>query len=146
MKVEGAYTFPAPPAQVWTLLLDPEALRGCIPGAESLTETGPDSWDAVLKVGVAAVRGTYKGKVSITDKQEPERYTLNIEGSGGPGFVKGSAVITLTPEGDGTHVAVDGDGQVGGMIAGVGQRMLPGVARMLMNQFFECMRGRLGGG
>jgi carbon monoxide dehydrogenase subunit G len=143
MKVEGAYTFPAPREQVWTLLLDPEALRGCIPGAESLTETGPDSWDAVLKVGVAAVRGTYKGKVSITDKQEPEKYTLNIEGSGGPGFVKGSAIITLTPDGDGTRVAVDGDGQVGGMIAGVAQRLIGGVSKMMMDQFFGCMAKKL---
>lgn len=143
MKVEGSYAFPGTPQQVWKLLLDPEALRGCIPGVESLTETEPDHYDAVLKVGVAAIRGTYNGKVAIADRQEPTSYTLQVEGSGGPGFVRGSARVTLTPEGDATRVTVEGDGQVGGMLAGVGQRMLPGVAKMLMNQFFECMRGRL---
>jgi carbon monoxide dehydrogenase subunit G len=143
MKVEGAYTFPGPPQQVWDLLLNPDSLRACIPGVESLTETSPDHWDAVMKVGVAAIKGTYKGKVAIVDKQAPDNYTLQVEGSGGPGFVKGSAKIFLEPDGDNTRVRVEGDGQVGGMLAGVGQRMLPGVAKMLMNQFFECLIGKL---
>lgn len=143
MKVEGSYVYPAPPQQVWDVLLDPESLRGCIPGCEVLTESGPDRWDATLKVGVASIKGTYKSKVAILDKREPEAYTLSVEGSGGPGFVKGTARITLSAEGEGTRVAVDGDGQVGGTVAGVGQRMLGGVAKMLMNQFFECLRGRL---
>jgi carbon monoxide dehydrogenase subunit G len=144
MKVEGAYTFPGQPQQVWELLLNPDSLRDCIPGAESLTETSPDHWDAVMKVGVAAIRGTYKGKVAIVDKQEPNTYTMQVEGSGGPGFVKGSAKVTLEAidGGGGTNVKVEGDGQVGGMLAGVGQRMLPGVAKMLMNQFFECLIGK----
>jgi carbon monoxide dehydrogenase subunit G len=144
MKVEGVYSFPAPAEQVWDLLLDPESLRSCIPGVETLTETGPDQFDAVMRVGVAAIKGTYKGKVAIIDKQPPDNYTLQIEGSGGPGFVKGTAVIRLESNGDATSVIVQGDGQVGGMLAGVGQRMLPGVARMLMNQFFECLIARLG--
>jgi carbon monoxide dehydrogenase subunit G len=143
MKVEGAYTFPGQPQQVWDLLLDPESLRQCIPGVESLTETSPDHWDAVMKVGVAAIKGTYKGKVAIVEKVPPTSYTLQVEGSGGPGFVKGNARISLEPSGDVTSVKVEGDGQVGGMLAGVGQRMLPGVAKMLMNQFFECLIGKL---
>jgi carbon monoxide dehydrogenase subunit G len=143
MKVEGVYTFPAAADKVWELLLDPESLRACIPGVESLTETSPDHWDAVMRVGVAAIKGTYKGKVGIVDKQPPTAYTLEVEGSGGPGFVKGTAKISLQTEGEGTRVNVDGDGQVGGMLAGVGQRMLPGVAKMLMNQFFECLIARL---
>ena len=142
MKVEGAYTFPGNPQQVWDLLLDPESLRQCIPGVETLTETSPDHFDAVMRVGVAAIKGTYKGKVAILDKTAPSGYTLQVEGSGGPGFVKGTAKITLEQAGDSTSVKVDGDGQVGGMLAGVGQRMLPGVAKMLMNQFFECLIGK----
>jgi carbon monoxide dehydrogenase subunit G len=143
MKVEGVYTFPGQPQQVWEVLLNPDSLRACIPGVESLTETSPDHWDAVMKVGVAAIKGTYKGKVAIVEKDAPNNYTLQVEGSGGPGFVKGSAKIMLEPEGDATRVRVEGDGQVGGMLAGVGQRMLPGVAKMLMNQFFECLIGKL---
>src|SRR3979409_2455744 len=119
MKVEGVYTFPGQPQQVWEVLLNPDSLRACIPGVESLTETSPDHWDAVLKVGVAAIKGTYKGKVAIVDRQPPTGYTLQVEGSGGPGLVKGPAKITLEPQGEGTLVKVDGDGQVGGMLAGV---------------------------
>jgi carbon monoxide dehydrogenase subunit G len=143
MKVEGVYTFPGQPQQVWELLLSPDSLRACIPGVESLTETSPDHFDAIMKVGVAAIKGTYKGKVALIERDPPHSYTLQVEGSGGPGFVKGTAKITLEPEGDGTRVSVEGDGQVGGMLAGVGQRMLPGVAKMLMNQFFECLIGKL---
>jgi carbon monoxide dehydrogenase subunit G len=143
MKVEGSYSFQGQPQQVWELLLNPESLRTCIPGVESLTETGPDHWDAVLKVGVAAIKGTYKGKVAIVEKDAPSSYVLQVEGSGGPGFVKGAAKVSLTPEGDGTRVVVDGEGQVGGMLAGVGQRMLPGVSKMLMNQFFECLIAKM---
>src|SRR3981081_977890 len=143
MKVEGVYTFAGQPQQVWEVLLNPDSLRACIPGVESLTETSPDHWDAVLKVGVAAIKGTYKSKVAIADKAPPNEYTLLVEGSGGPGVVKGSAKISLEADGEGTRVRVEGDGQVGGMLAGVGQRMLPGGAQMLMNQFFECLMARL---
>lgn len=143
MKLEGSYEFPAPPARVWETLLDPEALRACIPGVETLEPTGQDTWNASLKVGVGTIRGSYKSRVAIVEKDEPNAYRLNVEGSGGPGFVKGSARITLTPAGEGTRVDVDADGQVGGMVAGVGQRMLGGAARMLMNQFFDCMKARV---
>src|SRR5260370_17398725 len=102
MKVEGAYTFPGSQQKVWDLLLDPESLRTCIPGAESLTETSPDHWDVLMKVGVAAIKGTYKGKVAIVEKDEPSAYTLQIEGSGGPGVVKGPARISLAPEAEGS--------------------------------------------
>src|SRR5438094_2439680 len=86
VKLEGSYTFDAPPEKVWTLLLSAESLKSCIPGCESLEPNGEDAYTAVLKVGVAAVRGTYNGKVNIVDKEEPSSYTLNVEGSGGPGF------------------------------------------------------------
>src|ERR1700682_4337387 len=109
MKVEGAYTFPGQPQQVWDLLLDPESLRTCIPGVESLTENSPDHWDAVLKVGVAAIKGTYKSKVAIAEKTPPNEYTLLVEGSGGPGFVKSSARVILQAGCAGTNVRVGGE-------------------------------------
>jgi carbon monoxide dehydrogenase subunit G len=143
VKLDGTYTFDAPPERVWDLLLSPEALKGCVPGCERLDPDGQDAYTATMKVGVGMIRGTYNGKVRITDQDAPKSYTLHVEGSGGPGFVRGDAHITLTPEGNGTIVSVAADGQVGGTVAGVGQRMLGGVAKMLMNQFFDCMRSRL---
>ena len=99
--------------------------------------------EPTLTVGVAAIKGTYKGKIRITDKAEPQTYTMAVEGSGGPGFVKGTAQITLTEDGGATNVAVNADGQIGGPVAGVGQRMLGGVGKMLMNQFFDCVSSKL---
>jgi uncharacterized protein len=144
VKLAGSYTFDAPPERVWALMLSPEALKSCVPGCEKLEPDGEDSYVATMKVGVAAIRGTYNGKVRIADKQEPTDYTLHVEGSGGGNFVRGAAKISLAPDGDAkTKVSVDADGQVGGTVAGVGQRMLGGVAKMLMDQFFNCMRKQL---
>ncbi|HZP96305.1 MAG TPA: carbon monoxide dehydrogenase subunit G [Candidatus Limnocylindria bacterium] len=143
MRIDASYTYPAAPAQVWARLLDPESLRACIPGCEALESIGPDRWNARLSVGAGPIRGTYTGAVAITGKREPMSYTLEVEGRGSPGFVKGSAQVTLVPDGVGTRVDVVADGQVGGTVAAVGQRMLTGVARSLMGQFFDCLRSRL---
>ena len=143
MKIEGTYEFAAPRERVWSRLLDPAALRECIPGCEALDPIGPDRWTARLLVGAGPVRGRYSGSVAVTDRAEPDSYTLEVEGKGAPGFVKGTARVTLTAAGEVTRVDVAADGQVGGTVAAVGQRMLSGVAKMLMGQFFECLRARL---
>jgi len=141
MRVEGTYRFPAGQQRVFDLLLDPDALRNCIPGCERLEAIGEDHYEATMKVGVAAVRGTYKGEVRIEDKDAPNSYRMSVQGRGGPGFVKGSATISVRPVSDTeSEVVVVGDGQVGGMIAGVAQRLMGGVANMMMNQFFDCLR------
>ena len=142
MKIEGTFEFSDPPERVWSKLLDPLALRQCIPGCEALEPSGPDRWTARLQVGAGPVRGRYTGSVAVTDLSAPLSYTLVVEGSGSPGFVKGTARVTLVPAGSGTRVDVAADAQVGGTVAAVGQRMLSGVAKMLMGQFFECLRAR----
>ena len=143
MKVEGSYTYDAPRDRVWSVLMNPEALRTCVPGCESMSATGEDSYEATMKVGVGAIRGTYKGNIRITDKVEPSSYKLNVDGKGGAGFVRGVAEIELVDQGQTTLVNVKGDGNVGGTVAGVGQRMLGGVAKMLMGQFFDCLKKQL---
>lgn len=139
MRIEGTFAFAAPPARVWTRLQDPDALRKCIPGCRELVASGPDRWTATLSVGAGPIRGTYTGSVAIRDKQEPVSYVLDVDGKGAPGFVKGSAGVTLAPDGTGTRVTVAADAQVGGTVAAVGQRMITGVARALMGQFFDCL-------
>ena len=139
MKIEGAHEISAPRQRVWDAFLDPELLRQAIPGCERLEAIGPDEYKATMKVGVAAVKGTFEGKVRLTDKQPPDTYKMGVEGSGGPGFVRGEAAITLTDSGGGTRVAYNADVQVGGLIAGVGQRMLGGVSKMMADQFFNRM-------
>jgi carbon monoxide dehydrogenase subunit G len=114
-------------------------LKKAIPGCERLEAVGEDEYKATMKVGVAAVKGTFEGKVRITDKKPSDSYRMAVEGSGGPGFVRGEAVITLTDTPGGTRVSYSADVQVGGLIAGVGQRMLGGVSKMMADQFFNRM-------
>jgi len=139
MKLEGSYDVPAPRAKVWDVFLNPKQLRKAIPGCEKLEALGDDEYKATLKIGVAAVKGTFEGKVRLLDKKPPESYRLAAEGSGGPGFVRADTVITLTDIEGGTRVSYSADVQIGGLIAGVGQRMLGGVSKMMADQFFTRM-------
>jgi carbon monoxide dehydrogenase subunit G len=139
VRVEGTYRFPGPPDKVYALLLDQAALQHCIPGCQALEQKGEGHYEATLKVGVAAVRGTFSGQVHLSDLDPPSSYRMAIEGRGGPGFVKGTALIRIEPDGAESVVRVEGDGQLGGPMAGVAQRLLGGVARMMMDQFFGCM-------
>ncbi len=139
MKIEGAHEIPAPRQRVWDAFLDPEQLKKAIPGCERLEAIGDDEYKATMKVGVAAVKGTFEGKVRLFEKNAPDSYRMAVEGSGGPGFVRGETAITLSDSGGGTRVAYTADVQVGGLIAGVGQRMLGGVSKMMADQFFNRM-------
>ncbi len=145
MRIEGSYDLQAPRDRVWQALLDPDQLSKAMPGCEKLEAEGPDEYTATLKVGVAAVKGTFQGKVRLSDKEPPARYRMAVEGSGGPGFVRGEASMELSEIEGGTRIAYTAEVQVGGLIAGVGQRMLGGVARMLVDQFFSKMAELIGG-
>jgi carbon monoxide dehydrogenase subunit G len=140
MKLEGSYEMTAPREKVWDAFLDPERVRQAIPGCEKLEPLGNDEFRATMKVGVAAVKGTFEGKVRLADKKHPDSYRLAAEGSGAPGFVRADTVITFTDVPNGTQVSYTSEVQVGGLIAGVGQRMLGGVSKMLADQFFNRMR------
>jgi len=140
MKIEGASEVPAPQDKVWAALLDPATLAKAIPGCEGLEEIGPGEYKAVMKVGVAAIKGTFEGKVKLMDLEPPNRYRMSVEGKGGPGFVKGEASMSLSSVDPATtRVSYDADVQVGGLIASVGQRMLGGVSKMMLDQFFSRM-------
>ena len=139
MKIEGSYTFDAPRERVWQVLLDPKIMAQCMPGCESMNEVAPDQYEANMKVGVASVKGSYKGKVTIKEKQPPSHYVLSGEGSGGPGFMQGDVAIDLEESGGKTLLKYRTDAKVGGLIASIGQRMLNGVAKMMVDQFFKKM-------
>ncbi|MFQ5694232.1 MAG: carbon monoxide dehydrogenase subunit G, partial [Nitrospinota bacterium] len=141
MKIQGTHKFKSDPEALWDLLMDADALAATIPGCQELVETEPGRFDAKLRVGVAAVKGEFSGSVKMEDVNRPSDYRLIIEGSGAPGFLKGTAQVRLEPEGDRTVLRLDGEAQVGGVIAGVGQRMLGGVAKLLMGQFRVAENG-----
>ena len=139
MKLDGAYDVPAPRQKVWDAFQDPQQLKQAIPGCEKLEAIGPDEYKATMKVGVGGVKGTFEGKVRLSDKNPPESYKMAVEGSGGPGFIRGDAVISLAEAEGGTHVSYAADLQIGGLIASVGQRMLGGVSKMMADKFFNRM-------
>jgi carbon monoxide dehydrogenase subunit G len=143
MTLDGSHHFKAPRDRVWAALTDPAVLARATPGCQRLDPVGPDEFDATLSVGVSAVKGVYQGKLAILDKTPPEGYTLRVEGSGRPGFVKGEGRLTLTEQEGGTLVSIRAEAQVGGVIAAVGQRLLGAAARMLMEQFFSALEAEV---
>jgi carbon monoxide dehydrogenase subunit G len=139
MDLTATYEFGAPAQKVWDLLMNTEAVGGCLPGSHGLRAVGEDRYEVELGVAVAAISGNFKGTVAIQDKVPPRSYTLVVEGSGRPGFVKGQAHVTLEPDGERTRVHVSARADVGGMMARVGQRLLEGVARTTMDRFYACL-------
>ena len=143
MELTGSYTFAASPAAVWDLLNDPEVIASCLPGCKRLEPLGDDRYRAELKVAVASVTGDYTGTVTMLDKHPPCSYRLVVEGSGKPGFVKGEATIELREENESTVVTVNGQGQVGGLVARVGQRLLGAVSKVMMDRFFKGLNRKI---
>ena len=143
MKLAIAAVVPASRNRVFGALVDPAVLQRCIPGCESLTATGPDAYEATLKIGVAGLKGTYTGTAAIRDRQPPDSLTLGFEGKGGPGFVRGSAAIGLSDEGDATRITCQADVQVGGLIAAVGSRLVDAAAKKLADDFFKALSATL---
>ena len=137
MKLAVTYKFNADQEKVWEVLTNPRHLEKAIPGCEALEELETGKYDATLKIGIAAVKGTYKGMAQVADAHAPHNYRLIVEGGGNPGFVKGEALIELSHEDQKTIVSYQGEGQVGGLIAGVGQRLISGIAKMMVGQFFK---------
>jgi carbon monoxide dehydrogenase subunit G len=146
MKISGTAALKASPQQVWDAFHDPEVLARCLPGCESLTEVGPDEYAMTVTAGVAAIKGTYEGKVALLNPQHPERFTMKAQGAGGPGTVDADVVVHLAPSAaGGTDLSFDADAAVGGLFGGVGQRLLAGVTNKMAGQFFEAVDDDIAG-
>ncbi|MFW6009683.1 MAG: SRPBCC family protein [Actinomycetota bacterium] len=143
MKIAGSYEIASPQSQVWKAMQDPAVLARTLPGCESLTVTGADQYAATITAGVASIKGTYQGRVRLTDQVEPERFTLHAQGAGAPGTVQAEADVRLEDRGGATLVSYDADAVVGGTIGGVGQRMLTTVAKRTADDFFAAIEREL---
>jgi len=148
VKLSGSQLLPAPPEKVWAAITDTEVLARCLPGTERLEPAGPDRYKAVVGFALAAISGKYNGTLEFAAKKQPDSLTLKIEGKGTPGFMKGEGRVTLAPAGEGrqTDLRYEGEAQVGGMIAAVGQRMIEVAARKIVSQFFEKFSSELARG
>jgi len=138
VKISGTYTLPLPQERAYEVMQDPEVLARAIPGCESLDKVGPDEYRMKMKMALASLSGAFEGKVRITEQTPPNSFRLVVEGSGRIGFVKGDGLLKLTPaEAGGTEVAYEGEAQVGGTIAAVGQRLIDGTAKTMIKKFFD---------
>jgi 2-furoyl-CoA dehydrogenase large subunit len=141
---EGEVVLSAPVAEVWRRLVDAQELAAIVPGCQSLTQDGPDSYSAKVVIGVAGIRGSYDARIELRDKQEGRSVRLVGKASGALGFGSGSGLITLTPEQDGrTRLHYRYAADVGGKVAAVGQRMLGTVTKLLIAQFFRSLELRI---
>ncbi len=143
MKVAGDYTFDAPRDEVWTALQDPEVLAATMPGCDKLELVGENEYDGALNIKVGPVQGKFQGKIRLEDIDPPNGYTMLVDGKGAPGFVKATAGIRLAAEGAKTRLDYDGDAQVGGRIASVGQRLLDSSAKAIIRQSLEGLNETL---
>lgn len=146
MKVTGSHMLHASRQQVWDALQDPAVLVRTIPGCHELEEIADDIYAARVNAGIASIKGTYDGRVALSDQDPPTSYTLRATGSGGPGTIDATATVRLTEDSDGnTQVDYDADAVIGGAIGGVGQRVLVGVAQRNATAFFAAVDRHLAG-
>ena len=137
MKISGSHVLPVPQAQAYELLQNPEVLSKCIPGAERLNKTGDGEYEMAMNVGMASISGKFAGKVRIADPNPPQSFRMIVEGTGKIGFVKGEGLIGLTSHDESTEVHFDGEVNVGGTIAAVGQRLIDTTSKMIIKKFFD---------
>jgi len=128
-----------PREKVWEVMLDPEVMARLLPGVEKFEVVGPDKYAVQVKLGVPSVKGTYIGNVEIFDKQPPSSFRMRGDGKGGPGWARGEVLLSLAADGDGTAVNAKANAVIGGTIAGVGQRMIEGVAKSMARDFFAAL-------
>jgi len=147
MTMTGEVKLPADKATVWAKLNDPEVLKACIPGCQELVKEGDTAFRAVTKLAIGPVKATFKGKVTLSDIDAPNGYTITGEGEGGiAGFAKGGAKVSLADaEGGGTTLAYDVQANVGGKIAQLGSRLIDGVAKKMSDAFFTNFAKAVGG-
>ena len=140
MNISGTASMHAPAGQVWAALTDPVVLASTIPGCEQLDRAGPASCRFRVTAAVAAIQGSFAGEASLSEQHAPVSFVLAARGAGDPGSVAATVQVTLTPGADGiTELAYDADASIGGMIAGVGQRMLASIASRLAGEFLSSV-------
>jgi carbon monoxide dehydrogenase subunit G len=144
MKIEGEQLLPAGRERVWALFNDPQRLSRLVPGLEKLEVISPTEFAGTINIGIAAVKGSYTGKLKLEDVRSPEHYKMVVEGKGKQGFMRGSGTLDLSEKGSGeTAVRYAGDVQLGGPLVQVGQRVIDSAAKMLMGQFFAAAGAEL---
>jgi len=143
MQINGEKVINIPIHEIWLGLNDPEVLRKCTPGCKSLVAISDSEFEVEMQVGIAAVKGSFKGHITISDKVPDSSYHVSVDATSPIGFTRMQGALTLTPEGEGTKITHEVDAQIGGMIAGVGQRIMGGFAKKQIENFFSTFEKEL---
>jgi carbon monoxide dehydrogenase subunit G len=145
MEMQGSVVIPAPRQAVWDALNDPEVLKQSIPGCQSINQISPTEIDASVRAKVGPVSATFQGKVTLSDLDPPNGYTISGEGKGGAaGFAKGGAKVKLTDEAEGTRLTYDVSATVGGKLAQIGSRLIDQTSKKLADEFFQNFSRNVG--
>jgi uncharacterized protein len=146
MEMKGEYRIPAPRERVWAMLNDPDVLRECIPGCQSLDKSGDDKFAAKVTTKIGPVKATFNGEVALTNINPPQSYTISGEGKGGAaGFARGGADVHLAEDGSDTILTYEANAKVGGKLAQLGSRLIDSTAKKLADQFFDCFAAKASG-
>lgn len=145
MKIQGTHTFDAPRERVWRALLDPEVLARTLPGCEKLERVEENEFRGVLNVNIGPVKGQFQGTLQLSNIQPPESYHMRLDGKGPAGFMNGEGELRLSDSGSSTVLAYDLEAQVGGRVAGVGQRLLESSTKSITRQGLEGLAREIAG-
>jgi uncharacterized protein len=140
LDIGGSEDIPGTADALWTALNDPAVLARCIPGCKGMIETAPDAYKVDMQLKVAAVGGSFQGEIALADKEPPRACRITVSGAGTLGHGTGNARFTIEPNGATSRLVYEGTGEVGGLVAGVGQRMLKSASKYLIGRFFVSLR------
>jgi uncharacterized protein len=146
MRISGTNSIPFPVAEVWDALLDPAVLVRTIPGCERLETTGEHAYAMTVTAGVAAIKGTYDGTCALSDLVEHESLVMRLQGAGAPGTIDATVQVAFSDVDGSTQISYEADAVVGGMVGGVGQRMLTSVSKRMAGEFFGNVGKAIAGG
>ncbi len=141
LDIGGSEAIPSSAEALWVALNDPKVLTRCIPGCKSMVEIGPDAYKVEMQLRVAAVGGSFEGEIALADKEPPRACSIKVSGAGTLGHGNGTARFEIEPDGaNGCKLIYKGTGEIGGLVAGVGQRILSSVSKHLIGRFFVALR------
>ena len=139
MRIQGTYTIKVSPDRVYEVLTDPDVLSRCLPGTEKLSLLAEDTYELAINAGVGAIKGSYAGTVKLEDQRPPAHYRMLVDVKGKTGFVKGEGSIDLAAIEGGTEITYNGNVQLGGPVASVGQRLHSSTAKLMTRQLFGAI-------
>jgi carbon monoxide dehydrogenase subunit G len=145
MEMSAQQLIPATQQQTWEALNDPAMLKQCVPGCEAIDLVGENQYQVLMVARVGPVSAKFKGKLTLSDIQAPNSYSISFEGQGGAaGFAKGGAHVRLAPEGEATRLSYDVKASVGGKLAQIGSRLVDAAAKKIADDFFRNFNQKVG--